>query len=185
MSNNPDSMSSVAGRYAAAIFELAQDQGVLSETEADFADLRSAIDGSADLRRALESPLFSKDQKAAAISSILDKAGATPLVKNFVGVVAANLRLFALRDIITAFFSLLARHRGEVTADVASAAPLKDAQVAALKETLNAALGREVALNQKVDPSLLGGLVVKVGSRMVDSSLKTKLNRLGEAMRQA
>jgi len=174
--------SGVAGRYATALFELALQADALAAIEKDLKDLRAALAASNDFMRLIRSPLFSREAQAKAMAAILDKAGAHELVKKFVGVVAANRRFFALPEIVDATLALAARHRGEVRAEVASARALTDSQVAALKEALKTSLGRGVALETSVDASLLGGLVVKVGSRMVDSSLRTKLDRLGAAM---
>ncbi|MEL7027951.1 MAG: F0F1 ATP synthase subunit delta [Pseudomonadota bacterium] len=185
MTQQASQTSGVAGRYATALFELALEGDALSAVEADLRDLRAAIDASPELTRLIRSPLFSREDQSRAMAAILDKAGAHDIVKKFIGVVAANRRLFALPEIIAAVLALAARHRGEVSAEVASASELTSSQIDALKASLKSSLGQDVALETKVDPSLLGGLVVKVGSRMVDSSLRTKLDRLGAAMRQA
>jgi len=151
----------------------------------DLTDLGRLISESADLRRLVMSPVFDRDDQSSAMAAILDKAGAHGLTKKFVGLVAANRRLFALDGMIRAYGALVARHRGEVAAEVVSAHPLTDAQLAKLGETLKAATGSEVRVTARVDDGLLGGLVVKLGSRMVDTSLRTKLNRLKLAMKEA
>ena len=177
--------SGVAGRYATALFELADQAGALDTVAADLQGLSGLIDTSVDLKRLMRSPVFSTDEQAAAMSAILTKAGVQTLTQNFIGVVIANRRIFALQDMIRAYGQLLAQSRGEISADVTSAHPLGDPQVAALKEALNAAMGRDVQIETRVDKELLGGLVVKVGSRMIDSSLRTKLNNLKFAMKEA
>lgn len=142
------------------------------------------LQDSADLRRLVESPVFSADEQLKALTAVLDKAGVTGLAANFLKLAAKNRRLFAVPGMIAAFRVGLARRRGEVPADVVSAAPLSDAQLSALADALNATTGKKVVISSKVDPSLIGGLVVKVGSRMIDTSLKTKLNSLKFAMKE-
>lgn len=142
------------------------------------------LQDSADLRRLVESPVFSADEQLKALTAVLDKAGVTGLAANFLKLAAKNRRLFAVPGMIAAFRAGLARRRGEVPADVVSAAPLSEAQLSALAEALNASTGKKVVISPKVDPSLIGGLVVKVGSRMIDTSLKTKLNSLKFAMKE-
>jgi F-type H+-transporting ATPase subunit delta len=178
-------VSGMADRYATALFELADSASSLDATAADLGRIASLINESDDLRRLVLSPVFGADDQARAFSAVLDKVGIKGLVANFVGLVIQNRRLFALPDMIRGFNALLAARRGEVTADVTSAHPLNDAQIQSLKASLKAATGRDVTLNTKVDASLLGGLVVKVGSRMIDSSLKTKLTSLKLAMKEA
>ncbi|MDF1849061.1 MAG: F0F1 ATP synthase subunit delta [Parvibaculaceae bacterium] len=185
MSADKPLASGVAGRYATALFELADQAGALDTVAADLQGLSGLIDTSVDLKRLMRSPVFSTDEQAAAMSAILTKAGVQTLTQNFIGVVIANRRIFALQDMIRSFGQLLAQSRGEISADVTSAHPLGDPQVAALKEALNAAMGRDVQIETRVDKELLGGLVVKVGSRMIDSSLRTKLNNLKFAMKEA
>lgn len=175
----------MAGRYATALFELAEAQGSLDAVAADLASIRKLLDESADLRRLVASPVFGADDQAKAFGAILDRAGIKGLVANFAGLVIKNRRLFALPDMITGFTRLLAAKRGEMSADVTSAHALSDAQLASLKQSLKTATGRDVQINTKVDEGLLGGLIVKVGSRMIDSSLKTKLNSLKLAMKEA
>ncbi len=175
----------MAGRYSTALFELAESEGSLDAVAADLASIRKLLDESADLRRLVASPVFGADDQAKAFGAILDRAGIKGLVANFAGLVIKNRRLFALPDMITGFTRLLAAKRGEMSADVTSAHPLSDAQLASLKQSLKTATGRDVQINTKVDGGLLGGLIVKVGSRMIDSSLKTKLNSLKLAMKEA
>lgn len=175
----------MAGRYATALFELAESDAALDAVAADLGRIEALINDSADLRRLVASPVFGADDQGRAFAAILERAGIKGLVANFVGLVIRNRRLFALPAMIVGFTQLLAKKRGEVTADVASAHPLSEAQLANLRQALKAATGRDVQINTRVDEGLLGGLVVKVGSRMIDSSLKTKLNSLKLAMKEA
>ena len=175
--------SGLAGRYATAIFELAQEERAVEAVERDFASLRDLINGSPDLARLVRAPVFSRDVQQKGIDAILRRMEAAPLTVRFVLLIASKRRLFALTDIIAAFNALVAKQRGEVDASVTSARPLGDGEVEELKRVLKAKLGRDARLEQKVDPSLLGGLVVKVGSRMIDSSLRTKLSGIRAAMR--
>ncbi len=175
----------MAGRYATALFELAEAQNALDAVAADLAAIAAMLGASGDLTRLVKSPIFSADEQGRAFAAVLDKAGTSTLVKNFVGLVIRNRRLFALADMIAGYRAILARKRGEMTADVTSAHPLNDAQVEALKASLKTATGKDVQIDTSVDASLLGGLIVKVGSRMIDSSLKTKLNSLQIAMKEA
>jgi F-type H+-transporting ATPase subunit delta len=177
-------MASVAGRYASALFELAQEQSQLAVVEGDLANIQALLDESEDLRRLVRSPVFSADNQTLALVAVLGRMGASELAQNFVKLLVRNRRLFALGDMIEAFRTLAARARGEVEADVTSAATLTQEQLEALKDTLNASLGQDVQVNTRVDPSLLGGLVVKIGSRMIDSSLRTKLASLKMRMKE-
>jgi F-type H+-transporting ATPase subunit delta len=172
----------VAGRYAAALFDLAREAAKLAEVEADLVKFSRLLDESSDLTRLVRSPVISADEQAKALSAILSRAGFNALTSNFLQLVAKNRRLFAVADMIKAFSALAAKSRGEVAAEVASAFALTDAQVAELKKSLKASVGKDVTLNARVDPALLGGLVVKVGSRMVDSSIRTKLQNLKVAL---
>ncbi len=178
-------VSGVAGRYATALFELAEAQGALDAVAADLGNIESMLNASADLTRLVRSPVFSADEQGRAFGAVLEKAGVSRLVQNFVGLVIQNRRLFALSEMISAYNAILAAKRGEMTADVTSAHSLGDAQVESLKAALKSATGRDVRINTKVDAELLGGLIVKVGSRMIDSSLRTKLNSLKIAMKEA
>lgn len=168
----------VPGRYAAALFELAKENSKVAEVESDLGKFQKLLDSSEDLRRMVRSPVIPCEEQSKAIGALLDKAGVGGLAANFFKLIAGNRRLFAVPEMIKAFASLAAKERGEVTAEVTSASALNDSQVAALKATLKATVGKDVTLAMKVDPSLLGGLIVKVGSRMVDSSLRTKLQSL-------
>ena len=173
----------LAGRYANAVFELAQEQGLVDAVAADFAALKSAIAASSDLARLVKSPLFSHEDQARALKAILDKMGVGALTTKFLMTLTGKRRLFALEDVIAAYGRLVARLKGEVEAQVTSAHALNSAQTAELKSVLKARLGREPRLDARVDPTLLGGLVVKVGSRMIDSSIRTKLAGIRAAMR--
>ena len=173
----------LAARYAAALFDLADETKQLDAVAADLRALRALSAESADLRRLVRSPVLTRDDQARAMAAVLEKAGTSDLVRRFVGLVADNRRLFALNDMIEAYLSELARRRGEVTASVTSAAPLSEAQTAALTDALRRAVGGKVAIETYTDSSLIGGLIVKLGSRMVDSSLKSKLQRLQLVMK--
>jgi F-type H+-transporting ATPase subunit delta len=176
--------SGVAERYATALFELARDAGTLDEIEAELKRFAGLVAGSADLKRLVRSPVFSADEQRRAISAVLDKAEIGGLVGNFIRLAAQNRRLFAVPDMITAFGRLLASYRGEVSAEVTSAEPLSETHLGDLKSALKASLGKDVSLETPVDPSLIGGLIVRVGSRMIDGSIKTKLNSLKLAMKE-
>jgi len=176
--------SGVAVRYATALFELARDEGALDQVEADLKGFAGLVEESADLQRLVRSPVFSAEDQLRAITAVLEKAEIGGLVGNLIKVAAHNRRLFAVPDMIVAFGRLLARHRGEVSAEVTSAEPLSEAHIAGLKAALKDSLGKDVALDARVDPSLIGGLIVRVGSRMIDGSIKTKLNSLKLAMKE-
>jgi len=167
--------ASVAGRYASALFDLAKEQGSIAAIEGELAKFDGMLQDSADLRAMVRSPVLSSADQGKALAAILAKAGIGGISANFLGLIARNRRLFVVGDMIKNFRSLAAKARGEVTAEVTSAVALTEPQMAALRDTLKAQAGQNVVLATKVDPSLLGGLVVKIGSRMVDSSLKTKL----------
>ncbi len=175
MTDRTSSVSGVAERYASALFDLAREDSSIERIEGELQSLTGMLDESADFRRLVESPVFSAEEQERAIGAIIDKAGIGGLTANFVRLVARNRRLFALAGMIKAFREMAARHRGEVTAEVTSAHQLSDAHVAALKEALKDKLGKDVTLETRVNPALLGGLVVKVGSRMIDTSLRTRL----------
>ena len=175
MTDRTSSVSGVAERYASALFDLARDDSAIEAVEADLDAVGEMIDGNADFRRLVGSPVFSADDQERAIGAVADRMGVTRLVGNFLRLVAQNRRLFALPGIVRAFRVFAARHRGEVNAEVTSAHALNDEQIAALKRALREKLGKDVKLAARVDPALLGGLVVRVGSRMIDSSLRTRL----------
>ena len=175
MSDRSSSVSGVAERYAFALFDLAREQSALEQVEGELRSIGALIDGSEDLRRLVVSPAFSADDQEQAIGAIADRAGIRGLTGNFLRLVAKNRRLFALPGIITAFRNMAARHRGEVTAEVTSAHRLTDDQVADLRAALKEKLGKDVTLQTRVNPAILGGLIVRVGSRMIDTSLRTRL----------
>jgi F-type H+-transporting ATPase subunit delta len=177
-------ISGVAERYASSLFELALEAGSVEAVGADLDRVQTLIDGSDDLKRLIVSPVFSADDQFKAISAIMNRFGFSGLVGNFLKVVARNRRLFALPGIIKAFRQIAARHRGEITADVMSAHALTEAQQTELKATLKGVTGKDVAVNVTVDPSILGGLIVKVGSRQIDTSLRTKLSTLKLALKE-
>lgn len=176
--------SSVADRYARSLHELAAEAGKVDAVEAALGDFETLISESADLKRLIESPVFSADEQAAAMDAILAKAKMEPLASNFMHVVARNRRLFALPAMIRAFRDIAARERGEVTAEVTSAAELNATQEKQLKATLKEVAGKDVKLSVTIDPSILGGLIVKLGSRQIDTSLKTKLSSLKLALKE-
>ena len=178
MATDDTIVEGMAGRYASAFFDLAKEASQIKEIEAGLTKFESLLDESEDLRRLVRSPVLSADDQGRAIDAILAKAGIGGLAANFFKLITKNRRLFAAADIIKGFRALAAKDRGEVTAEVTSATALTEAQVADLKSSLKASVGKDVTLNTRVDPSLLGGLIVKVGSRMIDSSLKTKLQNL-------
>ena len=176
-------VSIIANRYATALFELADDQSRLDEVAADLTRLVSSIDESQDLQRLVRSPILNRKDQGKAMTSVLEAMEVGELTKNFVGLIAQNRRLFALTDMVKGFLDELARRRGEVTAEVTAARSLSESQVAALQETLQRSLGGKISISHEVDPTLIGGMVVKVGSRMVDTSLRTQLNKIQIAMK--
>ncbi|HEY8576426.1 MAG TPA: F0F1 ATP synthase subunit delta [Devosia sp.] len=177
-------LTQIARPYASALFDLASSENQLASVETSLSDVSRLIGESSDFARFLRSPVIAGDEKATALDAILARTATNPLVANFLRLVAKNGRLFALDAIIVAFRELAAKARGEVTAEVTSAAPLSAEQATSLSETLRAKIGKTVTLNQFVDPSLIGGLQVKVGSQMIDSSLKTKLAAMKIAMKE-
>lgn len=185
MAEQQDTVSGVAGRYASALFSLARDERQTDEVAAALASFDALIAESEDLQRLVRSPVFSARDQVKALTAILDRAGIVGVAANFIKLVASKRRLFAIRDMIRDYGMLNDALRGVARAEVTSAAPLSDANVAALKETLRAASGgKDVRLTARVDPSIIGGLIVKLGSRMVDGSLKTKLNAIRIAMKE-
>ena len=177
--------SGVAGRYAAALFELADEERNLDEIAADALTIRGLLAESADLRRMVASPVIGRERQGLAITAVLEKAGVSRLTRNFVGVVAKNRRLFALDDMCILYRELLSSRRGEMKAEVTTAQPFNEKQRKELERALRTAIGSKVTLDARVDPALLGGIIVKVGSRMVDASLKTKLQRLELSLKGA
>jgi F-type H+-transporting ATPase subunit delta len=183
VSTDDPMMASMAGRYAAALFELAKDQRQMAEVERDLAAFQAMLDDSADLRRLVRSPVISAGDQSKALAAVLAKAGISGLTANFLKLIARNRRLFAAADMMKSFRALVARERGEVSADVASAHALTPEQMQQLSDTLRTTIGKNVQINTRVDPRLLGGLIVKVGSKMIDGSLRTKLDNLKVAMK--
>jgi len=179
------SVSGVSGRYATALFELARDENSIDAVLADLDQFDRLLAESDDLKRLVRSPVFSADTQLKALSAVLEKAEISGVSAKFLKVLTANRRLFAVNDVIRAFRALVAKFKGEATAEVTVAEALSDANLDALKAALKSVTGKDVTLNVKVDPSIIGGLVVKLGSRMVDSSLRTKLNSIKNAMKEA
>jgi F-type H+-transporting ATPase subunit delta len=177
--------SGLAGRYAVALFELARDQDALDVVAGDLEGLRALLGESADLTRLIKSPVLSREDQERAMGAVAARAGFHDLTRRFLGLLAQKRRLFALPEIIDGYIALLAEHRGEVGAELVSAVPLSEEQVAAVRAQLAAWAGKEVRLVTSVDPALLGGLIVRIGSRMIDASLRTKLHQLELAMKGA
>ena len=183
MENSGGIQASLAGRYATALFELARDEKKLEAVGTSLGALKQALAESADFRELTTSPVTSREDALKTVAAVAGSMKLDPLTSNFLGVLAQNRRLAQLGKIIRAFNLLAADHRGETTAEVISARPLDDEQIAAIKTRLKSRVGRDVAVDLSVDPSILGGLVVKVGSQMIDGSIRTKLNTLAQAMK--
>lgn len=173
----------MADRYASALFDLAEADSALDQCAGELNQIQAMLAESPDLLRMIRSPVIARDDQGKAMAAVLGAAGFSDLVKRFVGVLAVNRRLFALPEMIRSFQRKLAAYRGETAAEVVSAAPLSEGQLAALSDALRGVVGTKVTLATIVDPDVIGGLVVKVGSRMVDSSLRSKLNRMRLAMK--
>ena len=184
MAQSSSPISGVAERYAGSLFELALQENSVAKVEAALTSFEAMLAGSADLKRLIESPVFAAEDQERAISAIAAKAKITGLAGNFLRVVARNRRLFVVPGMILAFRKIAAEHRGEASAEVTSAHALSAAQQTELKAALKSVAGKDVTINVTVDPSLLGGLVVKMGSRQIDTSLKTKLNSLKLALKE-
>jgi F-type H+-transporting ATPase subunit delta len=179
-------ISGMAGRYATALFELALENKVVDAVKKDLDQFDALVADSADLNRLVRSPVFDADEQLKALSAILAKAGIGGLAANFLRVITTNRRLFAVRDMIRGYRALVARHKGEVMAQVTVAEKLSDTHLDALKSALKSVTsGKDIDLDVRIDPAIIGGLIVKVGSRMVDSSLRTKLNSIKLAMKEA
>jgi F-type H+-transporting ATPase subunit delta len=179
-------VSGMAGRYATALFELALESKAVDAIKNDLEQFDALIGASPDLARLVRSPVFGADEQLRALTAVLDKAGIKGMAANFLRVITTNRRLFAVRGMIRDFRMLVARHRGEVTAQVTVAEKLNDKNIDALKSALKSVTGGEdIDLEVKVEPAIIGGLIVKVGSRMIDSSLRTKLNAIKFAMKEA
>jgi F-type H+-transporting ATPase subunit delta len=181
--NSGGIQASLAGRYATALFALARDEQQIDAVSRSLAAIEQALAESVDFKALVTSPLVARAEAAKAIAALTGTLGIDPTSARFLAVLANNGRLAELRNVIRLFRRLAANHRGETTAEVVSARPLADDQVEALKGRLKARLGRDVAIDAKVDPALLGGLVVRLGSQMIDASIKTKLNTLATAMK--
>jgi len=175
--------ASLSGRYALALFELARDARSIDAVEASLSTVRDALRDSDDLRSLIGSPVVARGAATKAVLAVADHLGLDPATRSFLGVLAENRRLGALPAIIRAYRTLASRHRGELTAEVTSAHPLTEDQVGELKQQLRQRVGREVTVDLSVDPALLGGLVVRIGSQMIDSSIRTRLNALAHAMK--
>jgi F-type H+-transporting ATPase subunit delta len=178
-------VSGMAGRYANALFDLARDGDAIDAVQADLQRFDALVAESADLNRLVRSPVFSAAEQLDALSAVLDKAGIGGLTAKFLKLITTNRRLFAVRDMVRGYRKLVAEHKGEATAEVTVAEALKDEHLGALRSALKAVSGKDVDLKVKVDPAIIGGLVVKLGSRMVDTSLRTKLNAIRHAMKEA
>jgi len=179
------SVFGVSGRYATALFELARDEKSIDAVKADLDKFAALLAESEDLKRLVRSPVFAAEAQLKALSAVLDRAGISGISANFLNVLTANRRLFAVADVVRAFDALVAKFKGEASADVTVAEALSDKNLDALKTALKSVTGKDVALNVKIDRSIIGGLIVKFGSRMVDSSLRTKLNSIKHAMKEA
>ena len=177
-------VTGMAGRYATALYELALETRALDPVKADLDRFDALVEESPDLRRLVRSPVFTAEEQERALAAVLEKAGIGGLAVKFLGLVAKNRRLFAIRDMVKAFRALVSRHKGETRAEVTAAEPLSDNHLNALKAALKSTTQKEVALDIRIDPAILGGLIVKLGSRMVDASLKTKLNSIKLAMKE-
>ena len=183
MASETTGVSGLAERYATALFDLADERRTLDEIATNLRELRAMLQASGDFQRLIRSPVLSRDQQAKVIGTVAERAGLSQLVRDFLAVVARNRRLFAVPAMIEAFLAKLAERRGEVTAEVFAAQPLSEAQLGALNEQLRRSIDSRVSVDVRVDPGLIGGLVVKLGSRMVDGSIKSKLQRLQLAMK--
>jgi len=179
-------ISGMAGRYANALFELALEEKALDAVKSDLDRFDALITANPDLNRLVRSPVYGADEQLKALSAILAKVGIGGMAANFLRVITTNRRLFAVRDMIRGFRALVAKHRGEVSAQVTVAETLNGSNLEALKGALKSVTGgKDIDLDIKIDPAIIGGLVVKIGSRMVDSSLRTKLNAIKLAMKEA
>jgi len=175
--------ASLAGRYASALFDLARDQRQIDSVGRSLDALQQALVDSKDFGELVTSPLVSREQAGEALAALAPQLSLDPITTNFVGVLARNGRKGQLPAVIRAFRRLAAEHRGETTAEIITARPLNDDQVSQLKQQLRTRAGRDVTLDMSVDPAILGGIVVKLGSQQIDASIRTKLNRLASAMK--
>ncbi|RMF35582.1 MAG: F0F1 ATP synthase subunit delta [Alphaproteobacteria bacterium] len=184
MSATSTLVSGIAGRYATAVFELATEEGNLDAVERDLLALEEALAGSEDLREMIRSPIYTREDQARAVAALAKAMELGPTVSNTLALMATKRRLFALPQVIAAVKALAAEMRGEVTAEVTAALPLSPEQTESLTETLRRAVGKNVQLNIRVDPALIGGLVVRIGSRMIDTSIRSKLAKLQNVMKE-
>jgi F-type H+-transporting ATPase subunit delta len=178
-------VSGMAGRYATALFDLARETNAIDAVKADLERFDALVAESEDLARLVRSPVFSADEQLQALSAVLERAGIGGVAAKFLKLVTSNRRLFAVRDMVKGYRELVADHKGEATAEVTVAEQLKGDHLEALRAALKSVSGKDVDLDIKVDPAIIGGLVVKLGSRMVDTSLRTKLNAIRHAMKEA
>ena len=183
MATTDQTVSGVPGRYASALFELATEEKATEEVSRQLHSFQTAIEHSEDLNRLVRSPVFSSEDQVSALGAVAGQLGLTGTTLNFLKLAAKNRRLSVVPDMIKAYATLLAASKGEIAGEVTSAEPLTAEQLSDLKAALKSSLGRDVLLSTRVDSSLLGGLIVKVGSRMMDNSLKTKLQTLKIAMK--
>lgn len=184
MAGEDSHVSGMAGRYATALFELAAENKAIDSVLADLDRFDALIGESPDLARLVRSPVFAADKQTRALSAVLDRVGLAGIAANFLKVVASNRRLFAVQDMIRGYRARVAKHRGEVTAQVTVAEALGEAHLTGIKDALKSVTGKDVKIDVRVEPSIIGGLIVKLGSRMVDASLKTKLNSIRHAMKE-
>ena len=183
MENSGGITASLQGRYASALYDLASEQGFVTAVETDLDKLGAAIDGTPDLAALIRNPQISREDAAKAMAAVGQVLGLSQLTQNFIAVLAGNRRLSTLPNVVKAFSAIAAAQRGEVTAEVTSAHALSDDQIQSLTAKLKAREGKEIKLKAKVDPEILGGLVVRIGSRQIDSSIRTRLNSLAQAMK--
>ena len=183
MENSGGIQASLAGRYASALFGLARDEKQIDAVTRSLDSLEAAVTESADFRTLVSSPLIGRTDAGKAIRALIPALGVDPITAKFLGVLADNGRLAELKAVIRAVRQLAAAHRGETSAEVTSAHPLDDDQVTKLKANLKSRLGRDVAIDAKVDPAILGGIIIRHGSQMIDASIRTKLNTLANAMK--
>ena len=183
--SEPASISTgIAGRYAQAVFDLAREENMIPAVEADLANLEQALAESADLRDLISSPVYSREEQGAALAAIGQRMGLSPVFQNVLGLMAQKRRLFVLPHLLAVLRDRISGARGEVSAEVTSAQPLTAEQLARLSETLSASAGKSVRLQTRVDPSLIGGLVVQIGSRMIDTSIRAQLGQLQNMMKE-
>ncbi len=183
MASGTRGQATMAQRYSEALLALAEERAALDAVAEDLGNLRAMLDDSADLQSVVRSPVMRRGDQAQALDQIAQKAGFHQVTRNFLGLVASKRRLFAIRDMIDSYRAKLAERRGQITAEVIAAQPLTEAQISAITDQLKAAGGAQVDIRTRVDESLLGGLVVRLGSRMIDHSLRSKLARLQSAMK--